>query len=369
MKKVGILTYHAAHNYGSMLQAWALQQYLMKIGIESEDINLRIEGQRKLYKFPLKYKSFKEIIYSFLSPRITNGLVKQWQLFEQFIKEELHTTKEEYHSWKEIRSDLPALSYDAIIVGGDQVWNFSILDYEESYVLPSEINGIKKISYSPSMGGHFEKYSTDAWKEYITKHLSSFDFLSVRDNDCAAFISEVLSRYVLPVADPTLLLEAKDYECIIHDSKNLPYKYILYYTPWDEPKAEKIAQLISVKYGLPVVTTKCSLKFRQNSFVKIINCGPKEFLGLLKNAEIVCGKSYHLLVFSLLFHKEFVSIDGDCDARMKGLLTDCNLLDRAVKIGTTSINDFSPIDYNLIDKVLSCIRNTGISYIDSWKNI
>lgn len=41
LKKVGVLTFHMAHNYGAMLQAYALTMEVKKLGYNCEVIDYR----------------------------------------------------------------------------------------------------------------------------------------------------------------------------------------------------------------------------------------------------------------------------------------------------------------------------------------
>ena len=62
--KVGILTFHRAHNFGAMLQCYALQEYLTKKGLNVEVIDYRQPYIETLYskysdnsKFHLSYEA------------------------------------------------------------------------------------------------------------------------------------------------------------------------------------------------------------------------------------------------------------------------------------------------------------------------
>ena len=146
MKKVGVLTFHASFNYGSMLQAFALQRILEKLGYEPEIINFRTEKQKELYSYNRKLKSFKEIIRRILLFPYKKDLFKKQDKFEDFIKNYLYCTKE-YSILDQLKEE--NLGFDYYIVGSDQIWNTNCIDFDLAYLLPFVKNG-KKIAYAPS---------------------------------------------------------------------------------------------------------------------------------------------------------------------------------------------------------------------------
>lgn len=364
IKKVGILTFHASHNYGSMLQAWALQTYLNRLEIETEEINLRIDAQKDLYPNPMRFWGPKTIIFRIMHPKREWQNVKKWNKFEAFLKKYIHTTKIEYHSWKEILESIPKLGYDAVLCGGDQIWNTTCIDFNESYMLPDELPKIKKIAYSPSLGGNMSKFDDQETREFFKSHLSKFDSLSTRDEAGSIFLTELLNREVPPIADPTLLLSANDYSNLTNHLSKPKKEYIFYYSPFYNKKAEMVAAELGNKLGIPVITSNGEL--HSNSRLKQKNdSGPIEFLQYLKNARIVCGYSYHLVVFSLMFHKDFTAIDGKKDARIMGLLKHCHLEHKACDNADEIISNLGNIDGDAIDKCLLAERQTGVDYLNT----
>lgn len=111
MKSVGIITFHASHNYGSMLQAYALQQTVKSLGFDCRIINLRTPVQRQFYKpFYLQdgwIKKVKAIRY----PLIACADIRKHQLFEQFMLDHYLMTEVEYISSEELRNNPPIFDY------------------------------------------------------------------------------------------------------------------------------------------------------------------------------------------------------------------------------------------------------------------
>ena len=363
--KIGILTFHASHNFGSMLQNYALQQFLIAEGHVVETINLRIKKQKYMYNHPLcigkNNKTIRALLGRLKDPKWVLKESKGWYLFEQFLKKNIILTKE-YHNWEEIERDLPKLKYDAIITGGDQIWNTFCYDFDWSYFLPGDVKPTKKISYSPSIGEHIKDTYEDKERARKIKSLvQDFNFISCRELDGCSFIESLTNKPCTVCADPTIIVEHEAFSKFI-GNPIIPEPYIYYYTPphVKDIKAEEIAKELAKKHGLKIVESFAS--FRQNSGMTDIASGPKEFLNLLKNAEIVVGKSFHLVVFSILFHKNFATIRDLNDPRVVTISQLLNIKQRNIE----TADDFdllNQIDYNEVDKEIFKLKESSIAYL------
>ncbi len=326
MHKIGILTFHGSHNYGSMLQAYALQHYLESIGHKVKVINLRPPKNRRMYAFPLdpRTRYRKRAIKTILHVNRLYGESLKWMKFEKFLSNDIHLTEKVYSSWQDVKKDINKQKFDIIITGGDQIWNMRCYDFDESYYLPDKIDGIRKISYGPSMGPNLLRTATDEEISFIQTHLADYDAISVREAEMEEFLSKLLKKEIQVVADPAILLKAEDYTPCIKKEPIIKGKYVFYYSPFKNEVAENIALLIGEQLKIPVVSP-ITFNKKMNSYLKV---GPWEFLNLFKNAELVIGKSFHLIVFSLLFHKRFFTIDRTKDSRINNILEYYNLTSR-----------------------------------------
>lgn len=367
--KVGILSFHASHNYGSMLQNWALQRFLSKSGISCETINLRTEKQRHIYYFPIKYSSKRYIYNAFMHPVKFLQIIAKWIKFELFLKQNIILTEKEYHDWAEIMDDLDQFGYDAIICGGDQIWNMTCADWDISYLLPSKKERIKKISFSPSFGPDSSLILGDEhFRETICRYLYDFEHISVRDSGSNIILEKLLGKKVSVMPDPTLLLESADYEILII-KRIVSSKYVFFYSPFPKREAEDLASRIADKEGKTLVssTTRFPSQIlnKSDTIRYNLNSGPKEFLNFVKHADFVCGQSYHLLVFALMFHKEFVIFNGQFDERIQTLLNMCSLEDRVISIDNPVFKTYRPIDFDNVDAVLQQLRIQGSEFLCS----
>lgn len=366
MKKIGILTFHAAHNYGSMWQAYALQRVLREKGFNVEEINLRPAAQKRAYCNPIARPGRRTLCRILRHPMQVLAETKKWYKFERFLSRHLQFSAKEYASWEELKPELEREPYNAIVCGGDQIWNTTCEDFSWAYFLPMPFRRTKKFAYAPSMGGFFSRVEQSGEYERIQKYLLDFDRLSVRETSTAQYLRKSLGGAILAVADPVVLLTAKAYEQLLDKAPIIRGDYVLYYTPWFTPAAEDIAVAVGEQKGLRVVTTKGTTQSNPK-LIRHNAVGPLEFLNILRHARFVCGQSYHLLVFSLLFHKEFAIINGSKDARMLSLLSSCGLEDRVIDYDNPRLQPVHAVDWQKVDDTLAAMRAEGMAYIESWE--
>ena len=364
---IGLITFHASHNYGSMLQAWALQTYLEQLGHDVEIVNYRSRRQRSIYHKPISIirgnvalASMKRLL---LFPQSIRSLYKKWHLFEDFLAEELITT-EEYHTIEEL-SELNN-RYDLLICGSDQIWNTHAPDSGEAYY-GNWFTG-DKISYAASLGQDPERCSISILKQQI----KGFKAIACREERSLDFL---LNHGIINeghvVCDPTLLLDAQDYDSLISDEPLIKGDYVFFYTPVGLPYDYfKIASDIGKELGCQVITEKAYYPKDIKQYGNIstyIPSGPKEFLNLIRYAKCVCGGSFHLQVFSILFQKDFYCINGDKDSRTNHLLNLLGLQDRIISLSHPDLR--APLrvpykeDYGL---ALQQYRIESVEYLNQY---
>ncbi len=378
MKRVGILTFHASHNYGSMLQNFALQRIISSLStleneIDVETINFRTEKQKELYRYFVSYADIIRhhglLLQMFLERIYQNSLKNKNELFEHFLIENLKLSKEVKND-KQLRA-LP--KYDKYIVGSDQMWNTTALDFEWSYFLDFVPPNLQKYSYAASMGPHPERVQKldVSFKEKIARSLNSYQSISARDKRTAKELQNLgVTKEIRVDLDPTLLLTAEEWSRYIPEEP--VYKksdgYILLYHPRYDKHIYDEARNLSERTGLKVVCTVFSglNDLHYPTFHRQYGTGPWEFLNLIKNATYVIGGSFHLIVFSILFNRPFIAVDGMSDSRIRNLLTLCNL----DFLSTTKENKIEnilkqtrEIDFEAAVSILEKERKKSISYL------
>lgn len=367
-KKVAILTFHASHNYGSMLQVYALQQVIIGMGYDCEVINFRTSRQKEFYSPPFMHgtvlgKIKRTLIYF---PFIFD-FIKKHRLFESFLKEKLILTSKEYSDIEELES--ADFNFDYYISGSDQIWNKLCFDFDWAYFLPFVKTG-KRIAYAPSMGPVPEKSfeNIDALK--IKSLLSKYEAISVREKETALKIKDFTGNDYEVVLDPTLLLPSSYWLKMAGDKSIIPGRYIFLYIPWFDAAVFDAAKILAKKLNLKIVVsqlynTKENVWYFDNDFRLCLSVGPIEFLNLCKFADCTIGFSFHLVVFSILLHTPFYVINGLEDSRMRNLLKLTGLEGRSISKSEKNISfDDSCIDFNKVNEKIEVERLKSMNWLE-----
>lgn len=359
--KIGILTFHASHNYGSMLQAYALQCVLRKMGHESLIINLRTSAQKMIIMPQLEWKHPRSSIMKLLRhPKTSVELQRKYNRFEKFLSKYLACTSE-YSTEESMCESLKNEHFEAFIVGSDQIWNTNCIDFSTAYLLDFHLSG-RKISYAPSLGLHPELLKEED-RKLLAQFIPNFDFLSTREERGARVIKEITGLTAKVVLDPTLLLNKTDYCPLYKQTPLIKGDYIFYYSPIDQPEIFKKALLLSHITGLKIVTTQYQSYYRGGDIVHINDCGPCEFLNIVNYSRYTIGKSFHLLAFSLIFEKEFFIVTGDTDSRILNILKLLELTNRTISIVQNYIEIPSPINYDKVQKRIANLKSDSVEFL------
>ncbi|GLG91692.1 polysaccharide pyruvyl transferase family protein [Sellimonas catena] len=296
--KIGQLTFHASHNYGSVLQAYALSKQLQLMGYETEFINLRPQSQKDAYQIIMGsgiHRAFHYLIYPQLKRRYDN--------FERFITQVLPVTEKEYASTDELKKE--HFNYDAYVCGGDQIWNPVCQDFETAYYLQflTSDNRAKKISYSPSLG---KTKFDDETLQNISQWIECFDCISVREQRGAQLIQKLTDKKVNVVCDPVVLLNKAEWEKIAIKPK---YKkpYILVYFLENNHGSRELIGYLRKMTGYDVVIFNEYLRDFVKPYHKAYDASPEEFVGLFMNASFIYTNSFHGTAFATIFEKPFIS--------------------------------------------------------------
>ncbi len=342
--KIATLTFHGAYNYGSVLQTYALQEFVKQIGnkngfeIDYSVINYRTQIQKELY-WQIKPPLTKSNAVKFLMrlPYLKK-LNIQAKGFEDFLKQHINLTEEVNDETIRQYAD----SFDFFMSGSDQIFNIRSRDFSFRYLLDFTNSG-NKISYAASLGPlqiDWQKYD----KGTYLKYLSQFKSLSLRELKSKQMVDGLLGTDDSKIhVDPTLLLSADEWRKVQSDYNYKNGKYILFYCLEPTKQHIKIAESLSRQTGLPIVCTGYRCKYDYfNPFVKLYDAGPSDFLSLMDNAEYVLTSSFHGTAFSVIYNKRFWVIDGDKDNRISNLLNltglNCN------SISLNEIPDISKIE-------------------------
>lgn len=360
--KTAMITFHNSYNYGSVLQAYALQNVIMELVGNCEIINFQTERQTDLYSIFTKRKGIKYIFKNLARAVHYKALKKKNNSFYNFIIKHLNTTEKVFYTLEDIEK--ANLDYDAYICGSDQIWNPVPADFDWAYYLPF-VKNKKKISYATSFG-QLGLIASDDIKKRISEYVSDFDFISVREKKSSNIIKELTGREHSIVLDPTFLLEKEQWNKLITNEVPYPNKYILFYTLFADKDIIKIISYISKQLKLPIITTNFSNQYDVFSlFKKKYGTGPVEFISLVKNAELIVTTSYHGTAFSIIYNKPFFAIRGDKDARIASVLDMLNLKDRIIDENNINIklNEAFNISFNTANMKLEQEKTKSMEFL------
>lgn len=354
--KIGILTLSASDNCGSLLQTFALQKAIFKLGYENvEVIDFQSELSQKAYDiFP------KDIILQprkFLSTLLHyQKLKKQKMEYNRFRNSKIIFSSEKYFTIKDIRT--LGDKYDIVVCGSDQIWNIKMYDFSEAFFLP-EVKNIRKIAYAASLGGQKLRKYKDL--KSLEKWINDFDKISVREIDGRKEIMSLYNKDVDVLADPTLLLNKEEWKEIAGENRIIRENYIFYYSwSYKDERLIQIVQQISSQLKKPVYVINASKwlihSYKKFGFYLCEEGGPFAFTNLIRFADLVLVESLHGSIFSTIYEKEFWYLNGcdnGIDQRNEYFL---NLLGMSERV----INADQRIDENTIQKGIAYTQNDTI---------
>ena len=378
-EKAGIVTlYHGNYNFGGLLQAYALPAALEgSLNISAEQIDYIFKWQERPAE--KSTPSLKNLIntmgYRFFTRLETKNLQKRKRAFEAFIQWIPHS--EESYESDSISKTLDR--YTAFLCGGDQIWNdYRQIDWfagEDSKVFTLQFvpDDEKKIAYAPSMAF---LHLTDGFKTDFCQAVNRLDAISVREKSAVPVLQELTDKPIAVTVDPVLLLEETDWRKVMR-YPSVGRRYILCYL-----LADSIAQRVAVKklarkLHLPIVTfphilgnvvRKCDLFFGD---IRDYASGPREFLGLIKNAEFVITDSFHACVFSMIFRTPFAVFErdkanrkGNMNSRIYDFLEEYHLERQLVTEETLAgMNEIPKVDFSYAHQHWKRRREESLEYL------
>ena len=296
---IATLTFHFAHNYGAMLQAYALKKYLSEQGHTVDIAPYYPSWAKKEYAYsPLTSKiSIKKRIRFLYQYPVRK---KQVNLFETF-KQQYLNTDDHLDSTQKLHEYLS--SYDAIVYGSDQIWNNNITGNSSEYY-GFKNDEVVKIAYAASLG---TREINDIQRKYIIDFLPSFKAISVREVQSKGLIETILKRDVDVVCDPVFLLSPDKWESVEKEVSVDPNFMLVYFLKRDENLLQYALRYAHEKNLHPYVIHP-TLAFVPNGCTPLRSIGPREFLWLIHNAKCVCTNSFHAVSFSVIFRKKMLHI-------------------------------------------------------------
>lgn len=355
--EIGILTYHRSHNYGALLQAVALRHILVMMGHSVYFVNYWPEYHRQMYaQFSIsealrrggKRGAVKYVVEVL---RYYSGRKERIRHFQSFIDEMIMPYCIGYDRERQL---------DIVLYGSDQIWRKQVglgSRFNPVYFGNNLLSAKKNISYAASMGC-IELNQLD--KKFLKEKLMLFDKISVREDSLSAVLHQlgIASEVVL---DPTLLLNREEWNRLLPVERECKEKYVLYYRllekSFDEEQIKRFAKCL----GCTLIILDGRIKeLKKDTFS---TSGPKSFVALIKYAEFVFTSSFHGVVFSLIYNKNFFASFSVNSGRAKSLLNRLGLQRCLLEPCSPIDEKYLDIDYMEVNNKLENYREESIKFL------
>lgn len=356
--KIGILTFHCAHNYGAVLQCYATQEFLRGKGYDVEVINYRpyyllrpyqlFNYRRVLCKNPIRL--IKKFIQELLLFPVR---YKRWCAFEGFINEQLQLGS--IVTNKSLPKDC-----GVYLIGSDQVWNPKITNgFDDVYFgqFPFAKAMKRYVAYAASMEA---KKLEDEEISFYKSRLSNFDAISVREKELLSLLQVHVDQPIKQVLDPTLMVSSDLWDKL-SSKKKIKGKYVVVYQVRNNKNTLRIANYIANQLNAKVVVLVAWLQINyQNTYQ---TSSPEDFVNIIRNAACVVTTSFHGTAFSIIFNRPFytVRLNDGADSRSSSLLESLGLENRMINIDDSPV--FTTIDYTAVNPILNSLRQQSQEFL------
>lgn len=344
--KIALLTIWREKNYGAELQAYATVQLLQNLGHHVEMIDIRLSDCRK--------GNINQKIYNLIC-----GLTPGHRKFSRFWKKNIPVTKR-YKTIDELQKNPPEA--DVYMVGSDQVWNPDLTrDFSLLYFLNFGADNVKRVSFASSFG-------TTTWnypelKEPVLQLLYRFNGITCREKSGVSLLKKEFGLDSVNVVDPTLVLG--DYSKFL---KNVTERNTLVYYPlFPDFELEDFSKRLAEAQGLTYINNN-EKKYILGK-LEWNRVGVEEWVRNIAEAKFVVTRSFHGMLFSLMFHRQFavVATKNGRSSRITDILNLLGLSNRFFD----SVDDLScskiwdnRIDYLKVDQILSELRHLAFDNLN-----
>lgn len=359
--KVGIITWCCYYNFGTYLQAYALQTFLKRNGYENYILNdYHYSVERPLFtkiKIALKYFVKNTFLRKRCAYLKTDSISSRQ--YEDFKSSYLAV------DYKVVPLIELNNRYDVFVCGSDQIWNPGGFSRKGNDFYFASFATKPKISYAPSIG---VRKIPDEYKKHFLELISDFSFLSVREKSASKVLSDICGKKIETVLDPTLLLDRSDWLKLLSSPKTDTKYLFLYLLTYNQHYVD-VAYDFAARHNLRVRVVK---SYGINLHIKDAEpAGPLEFLNLLAGASYVMTDSFHATIFSIHYQKDFVIFkrfkDTDLigqNSRVENLLERVGLKNRLVGEGALPLlYQQHSIDYQVVDERLKLEKIHSRKYL------
>lgn len=362
------------HNYGSILQTYALQEKVRSFGCDTVIIRYSEPITSKLIRCTdLEYLQtrIRMVLKQFHNRKIKGNLYLRSKAFEGFINS--------YLSFSESFNSLEDLSqychnFNLVLLGSDQVWHPMnvLMNYFTLNFVPDDI---VKAAYAPSFG---VKTIPHRYKQDYQQFIGRFQYISSREEQGVKLIKELTGRESQLVCDPTMLITAEEWRSKFPLKTKVNGPYVFCYFIGNHKKHREIVKLFSITNSIKTIAIihvdqyiSYDEKFYDETLYDVT---PLDFLQLIDNASYIFTDSFHASLFSILFHKKFWVFDRfennkkhSTSSRILSLLSITGLESRYVDTSDDFLPEpIIPIEFKEAERRISKIRIQSQNYLSSF---
>lgn len=361
--KLGILTQPLRNNYGGLLQCYALQTFLKRMGHEV------IVVRRTYSKSKSLIFKFKQCVFWLLGYYSNYRFVGQ--NMQYFTNKYIQPQTPEIFSNEELKNCDLKYNFDGYVVGSDQVWRPRYSPCITNYFLDFVHNEVKcRVAYAASFGVDEWEFNEEVSRE-CSKLVKCFNAISVRESSGINLCREYLGVDAKMVLDPTLLLERADYEALVVAENEVKSKGSLFCYVLDNSKEKSVIidNIVNISGLIPfqcMPTLKPTLKNVKCNIESCIYPSVTRWLRSFMDAEMVITDSFHGCVFSIIFNKPFWVVGNEYRgmARFQSLLSIFGLESRLLNINNLeNIDWYTPIDWEKINLIKSEWQASSIDFL------
>jgi len=379
-KKIGyVMAYGEGHNnFGTSLQGYALLKKMQEQGFDCEIIRYKktlsllqkgwqITQMFRIGAYQGKIRGLKEKINKKLHPQYAKNMARLTIAVNCYKNEKLKPLFKEYVGFENLSKG--SLNYSAVIVGSDQVWT-PISLYNKFYNLLFVDNSVPKLAYASSFG--VSKIPTIQERE-TGEYLNRFAAIGVRELSGKKIVETFSKNKTTVVCDPTILLTREEWTKEIKNSTaKTTEPYIFCYFLGTNPDARKAANELKQKTGLKIIVIRHLDEYvasdEQFGDEAPYDVSPNDFVKYISEAVYVCTDSFHCTVFSILFHRKFMSFyrfsqsnKESRNSRIDSLLELTGLQERLFAGEIAKIENH--IQYVDVDEKLNVLRQESLKFL------
>lgn len=306
--RIGIITFHRAYNCGAVLQAWALRTELERMGHTVEFPVCNHVGEAKnrwRAKIPKGRSGFnwlKGALGALTVNALSIGMDDDKRIFADFRRRRLPE--------RDCKVEELDRFYDLVIVGSDQVWRTLFTGSSASVFFGESLpSGLPRIGYAVSYG---DRAVQGAELERIVAAVDRFNSVSAREDLVREQLMPLVSKDIPVVLDPTLLLDARDYDDLGADCVPRE-KYLFCYTISQSMFVFNTVKKLAAALGLKAVIAPGYYYSRYKMPMGLTkHISPDKLISYTRNAECVIAGSFHGTALGVVFDKPLLSIRNEC---------------------------------------------------------